>query len=235
MITVLLLDLLYGAAIALSPTPIIVVMLILFSGTARKSAIAYLVGWILGLVILAALFFTLTQQGLALAGSNQSPLRLALTLALGIGLVVLARWQWARIPKEGGDPAPPRWRSTFDSVLGKSSEHVTPGRALALGVVMSALSPKNITLVIALSLAVTEADLLWADQVLIFAFFVVVGSVSIGIPVLYAAFKGDQAEERLRQWRGWIESNTSKFAALFVGFVGVVLILKSLAALFGIS
>ena len=81
------------------------------------------------------------------------------------------------------------------------------------------------------NIAIVEADLYLADQVLLFAFFVIVGSVSIGIPVLYAAFKGEQADARLRQWRGWIESNTSKFAALFVGLVGVVLVVKSLVAL----
>jgi len=232
MVAVILLDVLYAAAIAVSPTPIIVVMLILFSGTARKSAIFYFVGWIIGLVIIATFFFWLTERGLVLATTNSSLLRALLPLVLGIGLLLLARWQWSRIPKNGEDTTPPRWRATLDSIVGKSSEHVTPGRALALGVVMSAASPKNIAMIIALSIVMVEANLYLADQVLLLAFFIIVASIGIGIPVLYAAFKGEQADERLRQWRSWIESNTSKFAALFVGFVGVIMIVKSLVELF---
>ncbi len=60
---ILVLDVAYAAGIAFSPTPIIVLILILYTGMAgrrtRGCAIAFLIGWVAGLAVLGIVFSAL--------------------------------------------------------------------------------------------------------------------------------------------------------------------------------
>src|SRR6186997_1698022 len=96
--SVLILDVLYAAGIALSPTPIVVVILILFSTTKRRVATAYLIGWVIGLLILAIVLVWLSSEGLDFFAARTPAAHPIAELVIGLALVGLGFNQWRKRP-----------------------------------------------------------------------------------------------------------------------------------------
>src|SRR5262245_61102679 len=96
-----------GAAV--SPIPIIAVILLLFTARARVNAPIFTIGWALGLLIVAGAAF-LVGDGADVAGDEgASNGAFALKAILGVLLLLLALRQWRNRPKEGDPPTPPKW------------------------------------------------------------------------------------------------------------------------------
>jgi hypothetical protein len=115
--TVLLLDSLYAAGIALSPTPVVVVILILFSTTKRRIALAYLIGWIIGLFLLGLIILGLTKTSLDLFEARTRVAHPLADLVIGLILVGLGLFEWRRRPKGDAKPAEPRILKRMDEHL----------------------------------------------------------------------------------------------------------------------
>jgi threonine/homoserine/homoserine lactone efflux protein len=224
-------DLAYAAGVAISPTPIVVVILMLFSPSGRKNAIAFLIGWVVGLALLSFVVYAFLDTGKSLLESTSVFARPAVQILLGVGILALARRQWNKPPKENADEATPKWMASLDQMLTKSSDKFTPQRALFLAVFMSALSPKNIALMFALMLTIMQADLTKEQSVALLIVFVLFSSVTIGIPVLYAFVKGEDAQTSLNEWKTWVVLNRGRALALLLFVLGGIVILNGLIEL----
>ena len=82
--------LMLGLGIAISPVPIIVVILILFSDKAKTNGIAFLAGWIAGLLIVGALVTVLAGAGNALSGDCYSASTYPIKLLMGLVFLAMA-------------------------------------------------------------------------------------------------------------------------------------------------
>ncbi len=89
-------DLLYGMGVALSPTPIMVAIVMLFTGRARNNSLAFLAGWVFGLVVLGLIISILVQAGIILLQGTSAASRPVLTILLGMAMTVLGLWQLRR-------------------------------------------------------------------------------------------------------------------------------------------
>lgn len=69
--------------VAISPVPIIAVILVLFSKRARSNGLAFLVGWVLALTIVG-LVVLLANAGKISAGGTPSTVSCLIKLALGL-------------------------------------------------------------------------------------------------------------------------------------------------------
>lgn len=69
--------------VAISPVPIIAVILVLFSKRARSNGLAFLVGWVLALTIVG-LVVLLANAGKISAGGTPSTVSYLIKLALGL-------------------------------------------------------------------------------------------------------------------------------------------------------
>jgi hypothetical protein len=232
--TVLLLDALYAAGIALSPTPVVVVILILFSTTKRRIALAYLIGWIIGLFLLGLVILALTKTGLDLVESRTRVARPLADLVIGIILMGLGLVEWRRRPKGDAKPAEPGILKRMDELL-SSSQALTPFRALGLAIVMSVASPKNIALMIAAGLAIRRADVAVSDMALLLVVFVLIASITVGIPVIYAIVAGERAAEQLTRSKAWLLENNARVVAVMLFVIGLFLIVKATGELTGIG
>ncbi len=147
---ILVLDVAYAAGIALSPTPIIVLILILYAGIAcrraRGCALAYLIGWVVGLAVLGIVFQALARAGTFLVGLASDSAKPVIPLLVGLALLSWARREWRRGAKKNEQAAMPRWLKALDKVVSQTGDVMTPGRSLVLAVMMSAVSPKNMML-----------------------------------------------------------------------------------------
>jgi threonine/homoserine/homoserine lactone efflux protein len=164
-------------AVALSPIPIVGIVLVLAGPRARTAGPAFALGWVVGLTAVSVVV-------LVVAGGSSDPDSASATgvnwLLVGLGLLflVLAARQWRTRPRAGETTELPAWMATID--------HVTPSRAAVLGVALSAANPKNLALTIAAAASIAEAGISTEDEAIAVAVFVVIGSLTVVGAMLFA-------------------------------------------------
>nr|WP_153426530.1 GAP family protein [Streptomyces alkaliphilus] len=196
----------YGVGVALSPFPIIGVVLMLGTPRARSNGPALLLGWVLGLALVGTI--VLLVSGGAGPGEQGEPAGWvsALDLVLGALLLWVAVKHWRERPRGDEEPALPKWMHAVDSF--------TPLKAGALGIVLSALNPKNLLLVIAAAATIARTDASAGGQAVALAVFVVIGALGTGTPVvLYFALK-ERSQHILDGLKLWMERHNSAIVSV---------------------
>ena len=123
-------DLLPSAVgVAISPIPIIAIVLMLATPRARSNGLAFSLGWVVGLSAVMAV--VLLVAGGAGSDATDDGVDWA-TLAFGLVFLGLARRQWSGRPKKGEEPKMPGWLQAWSDVNPVS--HLSDGfRGLLLG------------------------------------------------------------------------------------------------------
>ncbi|MFE7751897.1 GAP family protein [Streptomyces sp. NPDC057428] len=194
----------YGVAVTLSAFPIIGVVLMLATPRARSNGPALLLGWVLGLALVGTVVL-LVSGGAGPSDQGQpADWVSALDLALGVLLLWVAVKEWRARPRGDGEVTLPKW--TVDSF--------TPVKALALGMALSALNPKNLLLSIAAASAIARTDTSAGAQAVALAVYVVLGALGPGTPVvLYFALK-ERSKSILDGLKLWMERNNTAIMAV---------------------
>ena len=174
--------------VALSPVPIIAVVLMLGTPKASSNGPAFVLGWIVGLSLVGAIIL-LVSSG-ADASDEGAPADWVgwLKLVLGILLLAVAMRTWHRRPRGSEQAELPKWMQSID--------RFTPGRATAIGVALSAINPKNLLLTVGAAAAIAQTGIGSGDQAVALAVFVVIATLGPGLPVgMYFAHAraGDEA------------------------------------------
>src|SRR5262245_15521896 len=108
-------DLLPSAVgVALSPVPIIAVILMLGTPRARSNGVAFAVGWVVGLVAVSAIVL-LVAGGADDDTSGASDAVNWAKVAIGLLFLFLAFKQWQGRPRPGQDVEMPKWMATIDA------------------------------------------------------------------------------------------------------------------------
>ena len=210
----------FGAGVAISPAGIIAVILVLFSRRARVNGPLFLLGWVVALGALAAVVYAISNQSNAGSSNTSSDSVSWLKIALGVGLLLLARREFRKRPKPGEEPEMPKWMKRVDGL--------TPIQALGLGAALGAANPKNLALAIGAAAGLGQLGLSTADAIVALIVFVVVGSLTIAIPVAYHLIGGDRSKAQLEALKDWLAlHNDAVMAVLFLVF-GVALIAKGI-------
>ena len=213
----------FAIGVALSPVPIIAVILILFSDRARVNGPVFLLGWVVGLAATSAIVYFVADAANASTDSGTSDSISWGKIVLGVLLLGLARRNWAKRPSPGAQADLPKWMATVESIA--------PVRAFGLAIVLSVVNPKNLVLVLGAAAGLGQLGLDTGDAIVALAVFVVVASVTIAFPVGYQLFGGAKARTTLDDMKAWlIEHNHAVMAVLFLVF-GVVLISKGIGLL----
>lgn len=199
-------DLLPAAVgIALSPIPIVAVILMLFSPRAKVNGPAFVVGWVLGLLIIGAALLTLGADSV---GTEGAPSQVAYLVELLLGLLLLfgAFRQWRTFRTAGQEPAAPSWMKTIDGF--------SAGKSFLVGAALSGLNPKNLALNAAGVLVIAEAGLSQTDQWIALVVFVVLSSLTVALPVAVYFMGGDTAAARLDRAKTWLITHNSAVMAV---------------------
>ena len=214
----------FAIGVAISPIPIIAVILMLFSNRARVNGPAFLVGWVLALAAVSTVVYILAHDGNVATSSTADDSVSWGKILLGVLFLSLARRNWRKRPAPGAEPEMPKWLATVESV--------SPGKAFGLAVVLAAVNPKNLILTLGAATGLAQVSgLTTGDAVVAIVVFVVIASLSIAGPVLYALFGGERARTSLDSTKAWLTThNAAVMAALFLVF-GVDLIAKGLPPL----
>jgi threonine/homoserine/homoserine lactone efflux protein len=215
----------FAIGVAISPVPIIAVILMLFSQRARTNGPAFLAGWVLALAVASGVVYALADVGDASSSTTSSDGISWGKIVFGVLFLLLAVRNWRKRPEPGEDVEMPRWMAGVDSLA--------PGKAFGLGLLLAGLNPKNLLLAAGAAAGLAQLGLSTTDAVVSLIVFVVVGSLTIAGPVVYYLAGGEHAKTELDSMKEWLTlHNTAVMAVLFLVF-GVDLIAKGLPPLTG--
>lgn len=198
----------FAAAVAVSPLPIIAVILVLATPRGRLNGVLFTAGWIVGLAVLGAVMLAIASPAGASAHKHPATWVGGLKLALGVFLVVFGARQWHRRPRDPSQARLPKWMGAID--------RLTPVRTFALGVALAALNAKNAPLTIAAGAAIGSAGIPGGQQIALLAIFVVIATLGLLIPLAVFLLGGERARTMLGDWKEWAaQHNVAVMAVLF--------------------
>ncbi|TCC07825.1 GAP family protein [Kribbella soli] len=208
--------------VAISPIPIIAAILMLLSPNAKTTSVGFLVGWIAGVVI-AVVAFTLLSALLPEDDSDASkPIQGTIKLILGVLLILLAAKQWRARPRDEVAPELPKWMSAIDTL--------TPVKGLGLGVLLSALNPKNLIMAAGAGIAIGGGDLGTGQTVVVIVVFTAIAASTVAVPVIAYLAAAERMAEPLEALRGWLVRENTVVMAVLLLVIGVVMIGKGLGS-----
>jgi hypothetical protein len=199
-----------GVGVALSPVPIIAVVLMLATPRGKVNGPAFLGGWIVGLAA-AGTVVLLVSAGAGASDGQSTPATwvAVVEIVLGAGLLVLAAVQWRGRPRGGREPSLPGWMATIDTF--------GPGKAVGLGVLLSAANPKNLLLTVGAAAAIAQTGVGAGGDAVALAVFVLLGTLGPGLPVAIDVALGARSAHVLEGLRRWMAvHNTAIMTVLFL-------------------
>jgi threonine/homoserine/homoserine lactone efflux protein len=206
----------FGVGVALSPVPIIGVVLMLGTARARSNGPAFILGWILGLAVAGTIVLLVSSGADASEEGEPADWVNVLKLVLGLLLLLVALKQWRDRPREGQEADMPKWMQTIDAFQ--------PGKAAGFGVLLSALNPKNLLLVVGAAAAIAQTDASAGAQAVALAVFVLIGTVGTGTPVALYFALGERSKRILDDLKAWMSQNNAAIMAVLCLIIGAKLI-----------
>jgi hypothetical protein len=214
-----------AAGIAISPIPIIAVVLMLTSRKARANGPAFVLGWLLGLGIVGVIVLSLA--GSAGASTSGSPAAWVswLKIVLAVLLLLVAARQFARRPHGGEEAQMPTWMATIDKT--------SPLAAIGLAAALSGANPKNLLLAAGGAATIAQTGIPAGQQAVAYLVFALIGTLGVGIPVGIYFAMGERSEKLLAGLKGWMSQYNAVIMSVLCLIIGVKLIGDAISGLTG--
>jgi hypothetical protein len=212
-----------AVGIALSPVPIIAVILMLVSTRARANGPAFIAGWLVGLAIIGVIVLAIAGPSDASSGGKPATWVSLIQLLGGLLLLLVAVGQWRKRPREGEEPSMPKWMGAIDAF--------TPGKALGAGAVLAGANPKNLLLAVAGAAAIAQTGIAGAQQAAAYAVFALIGTIGVGIPVVIYFVLGERSADILGTLKTWMGRNNLVIMSVLCLIIGVKLIGDAISGL----
>ena len=205
--------------VALSPLSIIPAVLVLHTSRPRPTGLAFLVGWLVGLTALTAIF--LEVSGLA-GGLGDKPPGWAswLRIVVGGALIVFGLYRWLTRKRSAHTPG---WM--------RSLSKVTPPRAALTAAALTVLNPKVLFICAAAGLAIGTAGLDDSRAWLAVAWYVAVAGSTVATPILAYAVSGDSLDGPLARLKDWMERQHATLVAGILIVIGLLVLYKGIHGL----
>jgi threonine/homoserine/homoserine lactone efflux protein len=213
----------YAIGIAISPVPIIAVILMLFTAKARVNGSMFAIGWALALAVVSGVVYLASDAADAATNSTTSDTISWGQILFGVLLLLLAARSWRNRPDPGDEPQMPKWMAGIDAF--------TPAKAFGLAVLLAGVNPKNLLLSAGAGGALAQLGVSTTEAAVSLIVFVAIGTSTIAGPVIYYLSSGEKAKTQLDSAKGWLAAhNAAVMTVLFLVF-GVKLIADGLPAL----
>ena len=206
----------FGVGVALSPIPIIGVVLMLGTPRAGPNGVAFLLGWIVGLSAVGTIVLLVSSGADASEQGQPADWLSTLKLVLGVLLALVALRQWRGRPRTGEQAELPKWMRTIDTF--------TQSKAAAFGVLLSAVNPKNLLLAIGAAAAIAQTGAPTSSQATALAVFVLIGTLGVGAPVALYFALGTRSKHILDELKLWLGTHNAAIMAVLCLVIGAKLI-----------
>jgi len=209
---------LIALGITLEPIPLTAFLLVLMSkGGVRKGA-AFIFGWLLSLAAVVALTIVFTGNKPPKPSTAPSLAGIAVKMAIGAALVLIALRRRAKMGKPKKPKKPPRWQAGIDNM--------SPWLIVGLAPLTQPWG-----LVAAGVATIMEAELSSAQSYIALVLFCVVSTLVYLVMEVYAGFRPEHAQAVMTGVRRWIESHTDQVIIILSLGLGLWLVGKSIYVL----
>ncbi len=207
-----------GLIITLEPIPLTAFILILQSKNGVRKGAAFIFAWLGSLAVVVTI--TVLATGNSPPKPNTAPTlaALAVKIAIGVALLLLALRQYRRMGRPKKPKKPPKWQTGVDNM--------TPLYAMGVAPLVQPWG-----LVAAGVATITGAKLAhWEDYVALFFFCLISTGVYLAMEI-YAAVEPERTQVFLANVRSWIDSHTDQVIIIISLIAGLYLIGKSVYVL----
>jgi threonine/homoserine/homoserine lactone efflux protein len=208
-------------AVALSPFPIIAIVLLLATPRARANGAAFTLGWVVGLAALTTIALLVSEGSDAADGTSATWIDW-LRVVGGALMLVLAGKKWRTRPRAGEQVPMPGWMKSFETA--------SPRRSLVLGLGLAGVNFKNIALAGSAASSITDLVADGHDVVVSAAVFVVLGSLSVLGALVYFLVGGSRAAAPLERVKEFMLANNSVIMMVILLLLGANILGNGIAA-----
>jgi hypothetical protein len=211
---------LLGLLASVSPSTIVVFILLLATTRARVNAAAFLIGWGVSLVVVFAVSYAVGGASTLQHGSGSTAVKAA-EILLGVALAVVAARQWRRRDQ-------PRTSSGVTKKFTGRLKQLNPWEAAIIGVLEQ---PWTLTAAAAVVLVRHHE----AFPIVVFAFlvFTLLSTATVGLIFLYFARRPGEAEAHLSDLRDRLVRAGPAIFAIVSAAISVYLIIDGIIGIAG--
>ncbi|MEV0947335.1 GAP family protein [Rhodococcus sp. NPDC049939] len=202
-----------AVGVAISPVPIIAVILMLLSMRAGGASAGFGLGWIVGILFATGIFVLLAGVIDASDSNGTSATVSWVKIGLGALLLLLAARQW-RSRDTGGQP--PKWMRAVDELDFLKSA--------GLGFGLAAVNPKNLLLCASAGIVIGSAAVSGGEQVIALVVYTALAGTTVLIPVIGYAVAGDRMRGPLDNLKVWLQANNAAVMSVLLLVIGAVVL-----------
>jgi hypothetical protein len=202
-----------AVAVAVSSVPITVTILLLLSPNRSKTALPFLLGWVIGVIAVMAVSAVSAQALPSVPRRAQEKVAGILELLIGAALIVLGAVQIRR-RSQASAAGMPRWLAAVDSFNALVS--------FAVGVVLN-LRPKGLLLGITAGLALHAASVNNVQSAALIVIYTLIATSTVVIPIVASFLAPKKVEPKLISARDWISANGRVLTSAMMFMIGVVI------------
>jgi hypothetical protein len=198
----------FATGVAISPVPVIALILMLFSKSAASNSLAFLGGWLAGLTSVSIIVLAIGLEG----SSGDADGGGWVKILIGVLFLALAVKQWRSRPHEGEEPHMPAWMATIDDF--------TVAKAFGMAVLLSAINPKNLGLTIAAAASIGSVGLSTGEEAAVVTVYVVIASITLIVPVAGFLAARERMTPVLDTMKSWLTANNATVMAVLFLVLG---------------
>lgn len=207
--------------VAISPVPIIAIVLMLLSKRSGANSASFLLGWVVGVALVLSVVVAIAGTATLESSSGPSTAVSWIKIGLGVLLLIVGFRDWRKRPKKGEEPTLPKWLTTI--------EGITPTKSGGLGLLLSAVNPKNLLLLVGAGVVIAQEATTTGDKVVAMIVFIVIAVSTAALPVILNLTMGDKARAILDALNAWLKANNATVMAVLILVIGFVLVGKGIS------
>ena len=187
-----------AVGIALSPIPIIAVVLMLTSRRARVNGPVFVLGWLAGLAIVGAIVLAVAGAGGASKSGSPATWVSWVKIVLGVLLLLVAAREFRSRPRGDAEPQMPTWMASIDNT--------SPVAAAGLAAALAGANPKNLLLAVGGAAEIAQTGISGGQQAIAYLVFALIATLGVGIPVGIYFAMGKRSEKLLTGLKDWMSA-----------------------------
>jgi hypothetical protein len=205
--------------VSISPLSVIPAVLVLQTPRPRPTGLAFLGGWLLGLIALTAVFIEFSD---ALSGlQNKPPVWASWTrVVLGLALIGFGVYRWLH---RAGQSESPKWMRSFETLK--------PARAAVFGLVLTVVRVEVLTMCALAGLNIGGGHLGRAGELIAGAVYIAISASTVAIPVLAYVAAGHRLDDAMARLKEWMDRNNAAMLAVVLILIGGLVLYHGVDAL----
>lgn len=218
MLTAVLLLLPAAIGFALSPIPLVEMILVLLSRRSKSNGLVFLI--CIAVPVFAVAMLSATGLAAGTRGEKGiSDLKAWIMLSLATLLLLMAFRNFVRR------------RDTSVPKVFAAIENMGPSGVAALSAGATILNPKNLVILLGAGAVAAETGLPTGQLLIALLLFTGLATLPFSVAVGYVLLGGDTAARRMQRVKRWLLTHNRLIIAIVLGVVGAVMAAKALTAL----